>query len=45
MEQRLQKILADAGIGSRRGCEKLIVEGMVTVNRATVNELGAMADA
>jgi len=45
MEQRLQKILADAGIGSRRGCEKLIVEGRVTVNRATVKELGARADA
>lgn len=45
MEQRLQKILADAGMGSRRGCEKLIVEGRVTVNRVTVKALGAKADA
>ncbi|MEW6406203.1 MAG: S4 domain-containing protein, partial [Chloroflexota bacterium] len=43
MEQRLQKIMAHAGIGSRRACEKLIEEGLVTVNgqRAT---LGMKAD-
>lgn len=45
MEQRLQKILADAGIGSRRACEKLVVEGRVSVNRVAVTQLGARADA
>ena len=32
MEERLQKILARAGLGSRRSCEKLIAEGRVMVN-------------
>jgi len=32
MEERLQKILARAGLGSRRACEKLIAEGRVTVD-------------
>jgi 23S rRNA pseudouridine2605 synthase len=32
MEERLQKVLARAGLGSRRSCEKLILEGRVTVN-------------
>jgi 23S rRNA pseudouridine2605 synthase len=32
MEERLQKIMARAGIGSRRGCEKMIAKGEVTVN-------------
>jgi 23S rRNA pseudouridine2605 synthase len=31
-EQRLQKILATAGVGSRRACEELIAAGRVTVN-------------
>ncbi len=44
MKQRLQKVLADAGLGSRRGCETLIVEGRVSVNRRVVAELGAKAD-
>lgn len=43
--QRLQKILASAGIGSRRKCEELILEGSVTVNGTMVNELPAFADA
>lgn len=42
--QRLQKILAHAGYGSRRECEELIVEGRVTVNDTTVSVLGAQAD-
>jgi len=37
---RLQKYLADRGIGSRRSCEKLIVDGRVTVNGDVVTELG-----
>lgn len=44
MEQRLQKILAEAGFGSRRGCEKLVLEGRVSVNRVPAARLGAKAD-
>jgi 23S rRNA pseudouridine2605 synthase len=43
-EERLQKIIANAGIVSRRKAEALIVEGRVTVNGATVMELGTKAD-
>jgi len=42
--QRLQKILAQAGVASRRAAERLIVEGRVTVNGVTVRELGTRAD-
>ncbi len=38
-EQRLQKVLAAAGIASRRKCEELILEGAVRVNGRVVNEL------
>jgi pseudouridine synthase len=41
---RLQKILAQAGIASRRASEKLIAEGRVTVNGQTVREMGTKAD-
>ncbi len=41
---RLQKILATAGFGSRRGCEAFITEGRVSVDGAVVVELGAKAD-
>ena len=37
---RLQKVLAQAGVGSRRKCEDLIEAGSVTVNGQVVNELG-----
>jgi 23S rRNA pseudouridine2605 synthase len=43
MEQRIQKILAQAGLGSRRACEELIAQGRVTVNGQRA-ELGAKAD-
>lgn len=43
-EQRLQKILAAAGVDSRRKCEELILEGAVRVNGKIVNELPAFAD-
>lgn len=41
---RLQKIIADAGITSRRKAEALILEGRVTVNGQVVTELGSKAD-
>ncbi|MGZ3592744.1 MAG: pseudouridine synthase [Syntrophales bacterium] len=44
MKERLQKIIAAAGISSRRAAEKMIVEGRVTVNDAVVRQLGARAD-
>jgi 23S rRNA pseudouridine2605 synthase len=42
---RLQKVLAQAGIGSRRACEELIVAGRVQVDGQTVRELGIRVDA
>lgn len=44
MQERLQKIIANAGIASRRKAEELILEGSVTVNGQVVWELGAKAD-
>lgn len=41
--ERLQKILARVGLGSRRACEELIIEGRVTIN-GVVATLGARAD-
>lgn len=38
--QRLQKIIAQAGLASRRGAEELIAKGRVQVNGQTVTELG-----
>ncbi|ALC84147.1 MULTISPECIES: 23S rRNA pseudouridine(2605) synthase RluB [Bacillus] len=38
--ERLQKVIAHAGIASRRKAEELIKEGKVTVNGKTINELG-----
>jgi len=42
--ERLQKILAQAGIASRRKAEEIILEGRVQVNGQTVTELGTRAD-
>lgn len=42
--ERLQKIIAAAGIASRRKAEELITQGRVTVNGQIVNELGTKAD-
>ena len=44
MEERLQKILAQAGFGSRRSCETLIIAKRVRVN-GSIAELGSKADA
>jgi 23S rRNA pseudouridine2605 synthase len=38
---RLQKVLASAGLGSRRKCEEFITAGRVTVNGEVVDELGS----
>lgn len=43
-QERLQKILAAAGIDSRRACEQIILDGRVQVNGRTISELGACAD-
>lgn len=45
MQQRLQKILSQAGLASRRAAETLIAEGRVSVNGTTVREMGTKADA
>jgi pseudouridine synthase len=42
--ERLQKILARAGLASRREAERWIVEGRITVNGAIVRKLGTQAD-
>jgi len=44
MKERLQKLIAQAGICSRRKAEELILAGRVTVNGAIVTELGTKAD-
>src|SRR4051794_9786088 len=38
--ERLHKVMAHAGVGSRRQCESLIVTGRVTVDGRSVRELG-----
>ncbi|MCB0123813.1 MAG: rRNA pseudouridine synthase [Caldilineaceae bacterium] len=43
-EERLQKVLAAAGVASRRACEALITEGRVQVNGRTITELGTKVD-
>ena len=45
MQERLQKIIARAGIASRRHAEELILSGQVSVNGKLVTELGSKADA
>lgn len=44
-QERLQKILARAGVASRRAAEALIAKGEVRINGRIVTELGARADA
>src|SRR5580765_2805427 len=42
--ERLQKILSQGGVASRRASEQLMLDGRVTVNGATIRELGTKAD-
>lgn len=44
MQERLQKIIAGAGIASRRTAERYILEGRVSVNGEVITRLGAKAD-
>ena len=44
MEERLQKVLAAAGVASRREAEKIILAGRVKVNGKLVKELGTKVD-
>jgi 23S rRNA pseudouridine2605 synthase len=44
MQERLQKLIAQAGIASRRKAEELIENGEVTVNGETITELGTKAN-
>lgn len=43
-KERLQKIMADAGIGSRRQCERLIAEGHVAIDGRVVVDMGIQVD-
>jgi len=43
-QERLQKVLAHAGVASRRECEKLILAGRVTVNGKIIRKLGTKVD-
>lgn len=45
MQERLQKIIAAAGIASRRNAEEILLQGRVTVNGQTITKLGTKADA
>jgi len=44
MKERLQKLIATAGVASRRHAEQLIASGLVSVNGNPVTELGTKAD-
>ncbi|MDY3689478.1 MAG: S4 domain-containing protein, partial [Bifidobacterium pseudolongum] len=41
---RLQKLLAQAGYGSRRKCEEMITDGRVEIDGELITELGTRVD-
>jgi len=43
-KERLQKVMASAGVASRRQCEEMILQGLVRVNGRVVDELPAFVD-
>jgi len=43
-QERLQKVLAHAGLGSRRACEEFILQGRVSINGEVVRQLGTRVD-
>ena len=43
-KERLQKVMASAGVASRRQCEELILQGLVRVDGQVVDELPAFVD-
>ncbi len=43
-EERLHKVMAAAGFGSRRTCEQMIIDGQVQINGRIVTELGVKVD-
>lgn len=44
MEERLQKVMAEYGIASRRKCEEIILSGKVKINGVIITELGTKTD-
>jgi len=44
VEERLQKVIAQAGLASRRDAEKMILAGRVSINNQIVKQLGSKAD-
>jgi pseudouridine synthase len=44
MKERIQKIIARAGIASRRAAEKMVLEGRIAINGVQVTQMGVMAD-
>ncbi len=44
MKERIQKVLAGAGVASRRACEELVLQGRVQVNGRVVRELPVLVD-
>ena len=44
MAERLQKVMANAGVASRRASEKMILAGRVRVNGKVIKELGQKVD-
>lgn len=44
MEERLQKVMSEFGVASRRKCEDMIINGRVKVNGCLITELGSKVD-